>query len=314
MKINIKSFLSIAIILSMVMSAMPVFADSEYMSLGTPYDVTDNEYTTDLEAGHIIAVPVDITSSSTQIQAYAVVVKYDTSVLSPGALLTTLNADDYLLYDRLGDLGAVIETGDYCYAVSGIYTSGRYGNTDNGTTDANPDYTNHGAITSGDHFYVGWYSTGDDLQTDAPETYMVFTVLDDVDDLNYSAIELATDYTVVDAANGVDGETTKANACDGAFQINVDSSKLSYWVQAVTVNIDGTDYALDACVNEDGSTTYSFPVRVTSAADDTSVTATITATVTDDVDGTTNEQTVDWGTVTVDMTGAATSYAATSVN
>ena len=176
---------------------------------------------------------------------------------------------------------------------------------------------------------VVWNDTASrKVNADTPELYIIFDVVSSTDNLNYDAFNIDPSITSIsDALNGkedtinISNEITKVNACDGAFKIVVKDSELPYYVQGITLTIDGKytnsgeteNFELDACESAEGEgyTEYSFPVRLISAKDDTEVVASIKAKVSDDLDGNENPDEVNWGSVTVSMTNPKTYATAT---
>lgn len=313
---NIKRILSAVTAFGIIATSVPAFAaDSDFFEFGTPYDLTTGEYTSELVQDHVIAIPVDVLTTTNGLTAWSVGVEVtDSSLLKIGTNDLDLTDTEY---DNLSALGAVATTNDVDYAVNAIGTWRRGSFTPTGCTfNVNPAYSIDGKSI----FFVEWALTSATTTSviDGPEGYIICDVLKDSsdDELNKELLSLTSEVCrLSDTGNGkgntinIAAQAPKANACDGAFKVVVDSEALPYWVQGVTANIGGQDYALDAALNEDGTTSYSFPVRVTSAAEEASVDATIKATVSDDEAGSTNSREVEWGTVTVDMTGTVTDYA-----
>ena len=310
---KLKRILSAIIAFGVVASCLPTFAaETNHLELGTPYDVTTQEYTSDLVAGHIIAIPVNITSITDKLENYSIAFDYDPNILTPGVKDTDLTDDQY---NDLLNFGAIeTQTSGMDYNVNGFYTSGRFGNTAIGTTTINAETYDTGLNDPNmKGFFISWFTAaGQDVKADAPENLLIFTVNKAADGLNAEIIKLATDRCLINDSSSThifSGIATKANACDGAFKIVVDSEKLPYWVQKVTVDDKGTRVELDACVNSDGTTLYSFPVRFISENEVANADIEIYATVSDDESGATNVREVNWGVVNVDMSGTVTDYA-----
>lgn len=285
-------------------STSSVFAAGETFEIGTPIDLTTLAEVTELEAGQVVAFPVDIITDQVIVS-----MGFDTvcnaEYLTPGILDADLSDAQY---DNASTLGEILEdaagTGKDM-AIFALGESGRKG------------FTSYGypGVTTG---MINWYDAyARTVNASSPEFYLIYQVNKAVslDDLNVTLITPNGQNKCVVGVDNVGStlekvpEAAKANACDGAFKIVVDGSSLPYWVQGVKAN--GT--ALDACILADGTTEYSFPVRV-NVADDTktSVDVTITATVSDDEAGTKNSREVTWGTVNVNVEGTATGYTAAS--
>lgn len=192
--------------------------------------------------------------------------------------------------------------------VNGLYTSNPLtGNQELGMMNV-PDTDTDGKVK------IPWASATSVATKDTPELYVIFTVTGTVssDSLNVDVVSVNNEEcNIGDTENhlNINGTVDKANACDGAFKIVVDSEKLPYWVQKVTVDAKGTRVELDACVNSDGTTLYSFPVRFISENEVANADIEIYATVSDDESGVTNVREVNWGAVNVDMSGTVTDYA-----
>lgn len=322
---KLKRIFSTVLALGIMTNGISVFAaDGDYFKLGTPYDLTTGEAATEIIEGHKIAVPVDITSSTGKMDSYQVVAEYDSDVLSAGFTYEACVGNEAgNLVSLAGDAGNLSQdpnTGLYG-AVRGTYTMG-FGKTYVGTQTTNTNY-HVDSGENGSYVLTGWFHTASTASTDDPECYLLFTVNKtvDEDELNFEAIKLVqAECELSDNPNSkpnvtnVAGESAKVNACDGAFKVVVDSSALPYWVQGVNAKINGTSYALDALVQDGDTTVYGFPVRVTSAADEASVDVEIEATVTDDETGLENSRTVSWGTVNVDMSGTANTYASSNAS
>ncbi len=312
---KLKKMISAFLALGIVATATSAFAaDSDLFHIGTPYDITDGVSTDVLTEGHVIALPVDVFSTTDAITNFQYIIEYDSMYVTPG--YDTSNATDDF-FDTVATLGSETYASDdvtiqFINAL-GTWRGSRF--TAAGSSVYNP--------AKGDNEVMyGWYHTSSQaLNASTPEAYIIFTVNKsvDVDALNTEVFK-ASGCLLADTVNGkgdtpnVGNTVDKINACDGAFKIVVDSASLPYWVQGVDAVIDGTTYALDACVGADGTTEYSFPVRLTSAADKASVDVSIRATVSNDESGSINSRTVDWGTVNVAMDGTATTYVSSNAN
>jgi hypothetical protein len=243
---------------------------------------------------------------------------YDSSVFTPGIDATEEGTDGDTYYNSYTENLLAMDPTDLnkeVYRVVGrnnIQGKGSKGNI-SGNCYADPDGVTLMWTTAG---------TSNAISASVPEYYFAFTVKDDYvapETLNYAGTQSYTS-TGLFALNVIKAsETTstphtnltgtqtsaKLNACDGAFQIVIDSDELPYYVSNVYAN--GT--ALTACINEDGTTTYKFPVRLIAknSADATgNKTFAITASVSETEDGTATD--VSWGNVTVAVDGSATSY------
>ena len=106
----------------------------------------------------------------------------------------------------------------------------------------------------------------------------------------------------------IDGSANKLNACFGAFNINIDSSALPYWIQALYVKVGGgeavpvTEYVTTDNVN------YTFPVRITSnSGSAASTTVEVLADVSSSETDSTNTTQESMGTFEVEL-NSPTSY------
>jgi hypothetical protein len=325
---NLKRFLGTSIALGALVSAMSVtgvFAAEPTFVVGNPIDALTGEEVTEFKAGQIIEVPVDITNvDSGKLSGVQMEMYYDSSVFTPGIDATEEGTDGDTYYNSYTENLLAMDPTDLnkeVYRVVGrnnIQGKGSKGNI-SGNCYADPDGVTLMWTTAG---------TSNAISASVPEYYFAFTVKDDYvapETLNYAGTQSYTS-TGLFALNVIKAsETTstphtnltgtqtsaKLNACDGAFQIVINSTDLPYYVKSIKAN----DTELTACTNEDGTTTYKFPVRLISSTGSASGTTdvAITAVVSDDEAGSVNSREVSWGKVTVNVDGTATSYADTSV-
>lgn len=311
---SLKRILSgtIALIMALGITAVPAFAADPVVTVNA-LEATDFEgnVVTELNAGDVIIVPVDVLSTDGQLSALQFDLNYDTDVLTLG-VSRTANTAARAFYtsnkDRLQMSGTSIMYGgrdiiaEYDEEFDEyIYDAGLF------------------AIVkiSDGKARVTWGSdlSGGYTLTDIPEYYVLFTVNDSTklteinEGLNGA---YATDLFVIESAGSdltttvysdYDGTVSKLNACEGAFQVSLDNDALEYWVQRVYASIDGgTPIALDEYVNEDGSSIYSFPARVTTnSANAETATVVITADISTDEAGTTGNDTVTLGQKTITL-------------
>lgn len=313
----------IAVVATMLLGAVVYAAPS--FELGTPIDLSTGESINEFEAGTNIAIPIDLYTDSNEdeISNFGLALIYDGNYIAPyGANATQING---LATGAVGATNSGFTARAY-YAANCI------------ADDFGPYGTFYYSKTESTNV-VGIMATGINAPLSASANgnrvgYFIFTIVNDVPDdvLNAELFKInpASDATAIKLASeagmlDLNGEFTTANACDGAFQVVYDTSKLTglstddaegngYYVQKVEALIDGTRYPLEAYNNEDGATVYKFPVRLTSAADEASVDVEIIATVTDDPKGLTNSREMSWGTVNVDMSGTVSSYAENEAN
>ena len=304
---KLKNIFGVALCASALLFTTPVFASGETFTIGNPIDLNTGSEATELTAGQILAYPVDITTDS-QIVSYQIFMQYDNTVLTPGIVDADISNDQFDNIDALGELADTNSSGldGAIFSIGEIDRKGNF--------SAYGDYLGFNTAYADNVCNVGWGDhLGRNVNDTTPEFYALYTVKTSVsdEDLNKKLISPVTEKCTVGVYNvgettSVPTNTVKANACDGAFKIVVDGSTLPYWVQGVSVN--GT--LLTACINEEGSTEYSFPVRLINSTDSTatSIDAKIVATVTDDEAGTINKRTVTWATVNVSVDGSVTSY------
>lgn len=307
---KLKNFLGAITALTLIASSVPTFAaDSDFLSVGTPYDITTGEYTTDLVAGHVIAVPVDIQSTTDALTSYNFEVIYEGALLKAASDVNNFTDDMWTNLETLTGSQKYDNTNvDDLVAINSLGQKRGSNFNEYGSFVVNPESWRVSVV---------WYDIASrNVNDDAPELYVIFDVVNSTDALNRELFTInPLNTSISDTLNGkedtisIPNETTKANACDGAFKIVVDSEKLPYWVQKVTVDAKGTRVELDACVNSDGTTLYSFPVRFISENEVANADIEIYATVSDDESGATNVREVNWGAVNVDMSGTVTDYA-----
>lgn len=329
---KLKNFLGLAICVSMLAcSATSVFAAAtdngaeedkiETFRIGTPINVETGEDVTNLEAGQIVAFPVNIITNR-QIVSFSYGTACDTEYLAAGV------ADDELsdeAYDYLTSLGQILEDTDvsldyYVFAM-GDWKRGKF------TSWGYPGV----AVTPANK--VNWYDGYErNVFSDKPEFYLLYRVVKSVsiDDLNHSLIWHRDGHCQVgvydfndpdDEGNIRGGDTlyqvpnkAVANACYGAFKINLNTTTLTKWVQGLQVSInDGDKKVVDEYVTTD-NVNYSFPVRITSNSGEAeTATVAVYADVSNSETDTTNTTNVKIGEFTVDL-DTPTAYDGQSLN
>lgn len=313
MKLN--KIIGMAVGLAMILSASTVVfaADGDNFVVGTPIDLESGEEVTNLTAGQKILVPVDYTTDTSTVTDFAVRMDYDTSVLDFGIAYSDLTPGEESAIFSYG-LDTYLQTDanyEYICAIDpiGTWRGNRF--TATGTLGTNEP--TEGQVVS------AWYSAVAASVDNGPETYFCFTVIDDVtlDQLNFELFEpaLGRGESSVNSDVEIDGTADKLNACFGAFNINIDSSALPYWIQALYVKVDGgdavqvTEYATTDNVN------YAFPVRITSNSGNAdAVTVEVLAdTSTDEAGSQGTQSKVSMGTFEVQL-NSPTSYADQTVS
>lgn len=342
---KLKRFLSSVTALAMVVSALSVtsvFAGEPTFTVGAPIDAITGETVTEFKAGQIIEVPVDIENvDSGKIAMAQLGMKYDNTVLSPGIDTTDEGTDGFTYYDMYGESAFAFDPTD---EKDGIYKA-IYRNNLTASRGTKPDlsgnlYFGDVANKGGNEVRMLWvYAAASPMAIKAsePEFYFCFTVKTDFDaanlGLNYGTQDLtnsglfALNALYVDetatinhaALQGVQNEA-KVNACYGAFTVSVDDAALEaekIWVTAINADIYsdasksnkiGT-YALEEYVNEDGSTVYAFPTRITSNNNSLeSAYVDIIATTNTMEDGSGTVGTKNLGAKTISLTSTVTDY------
>lgn len=249
------------VVASVGLTTVAFAADIEYR-MGTPIDLSTGEEVTEYVAGQKIAVPVNPVSNVNSV-SYGATFNYDTTVLDYGVSFAGLTGEETAGISNLG--GQMVAEQDY----STIYGTDLLGSV-NPFTHA---FTPYGSLLINERaegvVSIGWYtsnSAGYSMAADQ-EAYIFFTVKDEIDPNKLNVDLFTVTANNVDTTQGnenVPSTVDKANACFGAFNINIDSSKLPYWIQALYVKVDGgdavqvTEYATTDNIN------YAFPVRITS--------------------------------------------------
>jgi hypothetical protein len=245
------------------MSAL-VSASENAIKVGQPINTATGEVADSFKANDMIAIPVDIDTTTGGLTAYGVIVDYNDEYITP-----EVDASSDEVYDALSEYGSLEEhsSGSGLYGI--INCLKQRGTKYYGTITYNPETTGK--------FLFNWYYTETVSVISGPEAYMLFTVKKDVDAsaLNVAvAAALDSDYNYVQDSKGglANTKTTEtseaiANACAGAVKLNVDTTKLDKWLQKLYVSIDGGDKQ-EINQGVENGTSYSFPVRITSTKTD----------------------------------------------
>jgi hypothetical protein len=293
------------------MSAM-VSASENTVKVGQPINVATGETSDSFKANDIIAVPVDIDSTTGKLTAYGVVVEYNTDYVTPEVDANEISDD---LLEKLAALGSLQEKTSDSGVVGAVNClksklSGNY----YGKLTYEPNFKGYE-----DRFGFNWYETSSvTVNSSSPEAYILFTVNKDIDasSLNIAiakAVESDQIY-VQDSKNDLAttevDETSEAvaNACAGAAQLNIDTANLSKWVQNFYVSVDdNTAQSVNELV-DNGDGTYSLPVRIISS-NTGSHTVTFYADLADTESGATTSSKVKVGETTITLDNP-TSYTA----
>ncbi len=337
---KLKRILSALLVMSvMAVSSVSVYAvdystGTETFTIGNPIDLEtgDTVEVSDIEAEQLLAFPVDIQASSTAIPNYQFIATYDTDYLSPGidtslisnsmlggfgvneTALGTLKAADndstkYMCIDAFGTSDPIYFYGYYSF--SSVFTMVT-------------SYTGTNTVT------VAAANASDvTISTTHPEFYVLFTAKADVssDALNLNLFEVNYDNSAITvngtSLHGITATQEQANACYGAFTVSVDNEAYAVaygeWITDITAYIytdsnKGTaigstsGYALTEYVNDDGSSVYSFPTRITAYSDNESAYVEIVATTNSESDGSGDAGTRTLGAKTISLDGTVTSY------
>lgn len=302
------------------MTTLTYAADESGIVLGKPIDLETNAVAEKYEAGDIIALPVDIYSTTDVADAFSTVVGFDTQYIAADVDTNNMEMVSDTVYNNLitlsgsnGDESNFVTQSDVMGALKGMYTEGRGGvRTYVGTYTYNPAY-------AANQVYISWFNNSNVDLRDTPEVYLIFRVIKDVpsDSLNFDVfsstntgeVKPGVDHSYADGGLTADTSDAKLNACFGAFNINIDSSALPYWIQALYVKVGGgeavqvTEYSTTDDVN------YAFPVRITSNSGNAdSVTVEVLAdTSTDEAGNEGTQSQVSMGTFEVQL-NSPTSY------
>lgn len=296
---KLKNILGIAIFASAMFCAVPAFAAEVTYNVGKPIDLTTGAETDTLKAGQKLVYPVDIVTDS-QIQSYQIYTKYDNTILTPGITDSSLTDAEYANAAALGEVKTVSGVDG---AIFSMGEKARTGFSAYGVRDFN-------LALSADECNVGWYdSVGRTVNADTPEFYMMFTVKADVDDnaLNKTIITADTEHCLVGIYGGspvgnVATNDVKANACYAAFNVNIDSSALPYWIQKLSIKVGDNEAVQIKEYTTTDNVNYTFPVRITTnSASATSVNVSVIAQGSNDEAGTVNVKDYTMGSFTAQL-------------
>jgi len=270
---KLAKFVGAAIAFSAIaLSAVSVFAAEDSFTIGSKiFDITDGKYVSNLEEGHEIAVPVDITSTTGSVTSFKLAVKYDASVLSGGiAVQSPLPSDaniKKLIGTRIKDQNDSSKWG----AIKNMVLD----DTQVGIGNVNTTYTSTTEVSAKCVAMNFTNSEAVPVDASAPEAYLLFTVVGKDTELNKTVITvLDAECSLADVDNeksivkNIPGTSNaKANACAGAFKITLKDADLATakkFVQGLYVVIGGEktylyDYEKSG---SDPNFVYEFPVRL----------------------------------------------------
>lgn len=310
---KLKRFISAFLALGIVASATPAFAaDSDLMTVGTPYDITLGEFTDELTAGNVIAVPINVDSTTDSLTNFQIRIQYDNTVLTPG--YDTTSASDAFWTNVEG------VTGSQGYATDEVtlQTINALGTKRGSNFSAAGSVVYNPAVDDHTIAYVWYHNNTKAVNADGAEGYAVFTVKKSVTSLNEAVLSVDSSTCVMaDTVNGkgdtpnVANVVNKANACVAAFQVDIDNDAIATqgkWIQSLYAKVGDVKQPLTVCNNDGVSTTYSFPTRViTNTTGNEAMSIEIYATVSDDEAGTTTTDVL-VGTVEVTADSTAIDY------
>lgn|GEM_PF-2984853 len=303
-----------------LLSATSVYA-ADKVSFGQVYDLTEGKYTSDLVNDHLIAVPFDITSDVGTVTVYEIIADYDSDVLTAGGSTSGALKAGSVERDNVKALAGTSNWADHVITANDDSTI-RTAIVSQMVFDADSEvdvfagknsYVSNSAYES-NAMSLAYSVTASTDVTQPIDGYLLFTVKDaSKAGLNKELVSVNTTKTLYSdgikahTVTSVTAETeAKANACAGAFKVSIDSATVPKYVHALYVSFDDGATKQDIADYVVTGSVYDFPVRVLSTKSETSVTAKIYADL-----GTTEskvDETVEIGTVTVDLTGTATDY------
>lgn len=324
---SFKKFFGAAVAIGVLVSAMSVtnvFAASPTFVVGEPVDAITGEEVTEFTAGQIIEVPIDITNvdsgklSMSQLELY-----YDNTVFTPGIDTTDEASEGYTYYGMYTETLFAMDPTDEAKGIYRVVARNNMQGRTKGNISGN-------CYAETDSMTMLWTITGLNsvaVSDTLPEYYMAFTVKSDFvapEELNVEGSQSLTgtglfalkgtkvDETTTINHPSITGEqnNAKLNACYGAFNINIDSSVLPYWVQGLYVSVNGGAKVAVSEYKTTDNVTYTFPVRVTTnSTNATTATVEVFADTSSDESGTADVQSaVSMGTFDIQL-NSPSSYA-----
>jgi len=301
MKLNKVLIAAAASVACLALSAVSVFAvdatENDFYTVGAPISVETGKVVNEVKSGDVIAIPVDINTSTGKIRGYAFSAKYDNTVLSPGQSFSKASGGMAFLDDcQLPTIAPLDGSYKELFVLDGIQ-------------DADESLSNYNGVSKdykADQIKFWATYPEEETLTDAPEFLLLFEAKADIEGLNKELLTvdnadstIAPD-TTADLLNPTSVET-KLNACAGAFNIKIDATALTSYVQALYVQIGDAEAVPVSYYTVDGDI-YKFPVRVLTTKGDTSVDVKVLADTSSDLDGKNNVKSkVSLGTITVTL-------------
>ncbi len=321
---NFKKILggSLAALMMTSASSACVYASVEKALQFTALPITDftgNEVT-ELKTGDVVILPVEATGSDGRIQTGQFEVDYDNTILSLG-VNAKASSDTIAFYKEKKSLLITSTQDSNTMLLGGREIIESYDDILEEYTYAKDQF----AVVPIDEDTVrvtwnGASPTGYAV-TDAAEFYVCFTVKDtaNVSELNTEYVKKLFVMSSLAGTNDTigqkyDGTYNKLNACYGAFNINIDSSALPYWIQGLKVSLnDGAKVDVTEYTTTDG-VNFTFPVRVTTNnTNAATATVEVFADTSADAEGTKDIQSdVSMGTFEISL-NSPTSYADNTV-
>lgn len=284
-----------------------------------PTDFSGNELDS-LKAGDVFILPIDVQSTDGMMDVSQFEVNFDTNVLTLG-VDAVANAEAGAYYGENDTKtileGTTIRGGlNVVKSINPLTQKATYFGNDNLTVVT----TAPGTVRIQ---WSGLSTTGFDVTKAQNEFVLFFTVNEGAQFTELNA-DVVKDLYVLSAqgnpstdkgTSNYEGSVSKLNACYGAFNINIDSSALPYWIQGLKVAVNGgakvdvTEYQTTDNVN------FTFPVRVvTNSTNAEKATVEVFANTSSDEAGTTNAQTdVSMGTFEITL-NSPTAYADNTVS
>lgn len=283
-----------------------------------PTDFSGNQLDT-LKPGDVFILPIDVESTNGKMDLSQFDVHYDTSVLTPG--VDAIAHEEAATYYGENDTKTILEDTtiygglNIVKSINALTHKPTYFGTDNLTVV----HRTPGEVTVQ---WGGASNTGYDVTQAQNEFVLFFTVNEGAEFTELNA-DVIKDLYILSAQSipstdvgmsNYEGSTTKLNACYGAFNINIDSSALPYWIQGLQVSVNGgarvavTEYKSADDVN------FTFPVRVvTNSTNATTATVEVFADTSSDEAGSKDVQNVSMGTFDITL-NSPTAYADNTVS
>ena len=287
------------------LSATAVYA-ADAISFGKPIDLSTNNEVTEYTEGMIIAVPVDIQSSTGKIDSFSIKAT-GAEGLTPGA--TTLQLSGTPLTNLKKHATKLVAKDSVLYVASNVKM-------DNGFEVSYPG--TYDVAIAGNKISTGWMNAEHvDVNADEPELFLVYTVTTAPTGLNVdvaSVVDGECSFSDTSSGQGKTNPTpaneTTTNKCEGAFKIVVDPAVMGEKrIHALHLYVNGTKTEKDITEYVEGETTFEFPVRLTD--NENNLTGVVPIVIKADIGGATGEPTskdVTVASFNLDLSRTATDY------